>query len=304
MKSEDSGGKIDAPMKVRIATGMKLADKKANAVVISSDPSEAGMMTEGAVGAAVSKSDRRPIPQTLKRRAEISVYPSAVPGFGGFCQTVKTVSAAICSLENLKKAALYTVTSQFARFTCMLLSVIFDVEAMNAATILLLGMIFDFAAVLVLSFGKERTRLPDGDVARRKAPAQREMMLRVGLGCALGAAAFASAVLPAYFVHGDVHSDVGVVSGVTVALILMQMVLLSEIIMGERSILRSGEASAAYFMYALLTVAAVLAIMFVPAVSAVFGDIVPHLGVSITAVAVAVSALAAAEVCKYIRKKK
>ena len=93
---------------------------------------------------------------------------------------MKTVSAAICSLENLKKAALYTVTSQFARFTCMLLSVIFDVEAINAATILLLGMIFDFAAVLVLSFGKERTRLPDGDVARRKAPAQREMMLRVG----------------------------------------------------------------------------------------------------------------------------
>lgn len=303
-KSEDSGGKIDAPMKVRIATVMKLVSVKKNSVVITSDPSEAGMMTDDAVGAAVSKSDRRPIPQTLKRRAEISVYPSAVSGFGGFCDTVKTVAAAVCSLENLKKAALYTVTSQFARFMCMLLSVIFDVEAMNAATILLLGMIFDFAAVLVLSFGKERTRLPDGDMARRKAPTLREMTARVGLGCALGAAAFASAVVPAYLVHGDVHSEVGVVSGVTVALVLMQLVMLSEIIMGERSMLRSGEASTAYFLYALLTVASVLAIMFVPAVSAVFGDVMPHLGVSITAVAVSVMALAAAETVKFIRKKK
>lgn len=303
-KSEDSGGKIDAPMKVRIATVMKLVSVKKNSVVITSDPSEAGMMTDDAVGAAVSKSDRRPIPQTLKRRAEISVYPSAVSGFGGFCETVRTVSAAVCSLENLKKAALYTVTSQFARFMCMLLSVIFDVEAMNAATILLLGMIFDFAAVLVLSFGKERTRLPDGDMTRRKAPTLREMTARVGLGSALGAAAFASAVVPAYLVHDDVHSEVGVVSGVTVALILMQIVMLSEIIMGEKSMLRSGEASTAYFMYALLTVATVLAVMFVPAVSAIFGDIKPHLGVSITAVAVSVMALAAAETVKFIRKKK
>ena len=283
---------------------MKLADEKKNAVVITSDPSEAGMMTDDAVGAAVSKSDRRPIPQTLKRRAEISVYPPSVSGFGGFCETVKTVSAAVCSLENLKKAALYTVTSQFARFACMLLSVIFDVEAMNAATILLLGMIFDFAAVLVLSFGKERTSLPDGDSGKRRVPTLREMAARVGLGCALGAAAFASAVVPAYLVHGDVHSEVGVVSGVTVALILMQMVMLSEIIMGEKSMLRSGEASTAYFLYALLTVATVLVIMFVPAVAAVFGDVMPHLGVSITAVLVSAAALAAAETVKFIRKKK
>ena len=262
------------------------------------------MMTDSAVGAAVSKSDRRPIPQTLKRRAEISVYPSAVSGFGGFCETVKTVSAAVCSLENLKKTALYTVTSQFARFACMLLSVIFDVEAMNAATILLLGMIFDFAAVLVLSFGKERTKLPDGNVSLRLAPTLREMMVRVGLGCALGAAAFASAAVPAYLVHGDVHFEVGIVSGVTIALILMQMVLLSESIMGERSMHRSGEASTAYFLYALLTAASVLAIMFVPAVSAVFGDIVPHLGVCITVVAVAALSLAVTEAYKYIRKKK
>lgn len=303
-KSEDSGGKIDAPMKVRIATVMKLADAKKNAVVITADPSEAGMITEGAVGAAVSKSDRRPIPQTLKRRAEISVYPSAVSGFGGFCETVRTVSAAVCSLENLKKAALYTVTSQFARFMCMLLSVIFDVEAMNAATILLLGMVFDFAAVLVLSFGKERTKLPDGNVAKRRAPTHREMLAHVAYGCVLGAAAFASAVVPAYLAHGDVHSEVGVVSGVTAALILMQMVMLSEFLIGERSVFSSGEASTAYFMYALLTVASVLAIMFVPAVSAVFGDVKPHLGVSITAVAVSVMALAAAETVKYVRKKK
>lgn len=303
-KSEDSGGKIDAPMKVRIATVMKLVDRLKNAVVITSDPSEAGMMTEDAVGAAVSKSDRRPIPQTLKRRAEISVYPSAVPGFGGFCETARTVSAAVCSLENLKKAALYTVSSQFARFVCMLLSIIFDAEAMNAATILLLGMIFDFAAVLVLSFGKERVKLPDGNRAKRLAPTSGEMLTRIAYGCALGVIAFVSAVLPTYLTGADIQTAGGIVSGVTVALLLMQIVTLSEAIIGERGLLRSGEASTAYFMYALLTVAAVLAIMFIPAVPALFGDAVPTLAVSITAVAVSVATLVAIEVVKATRKKK
>ncbi len=303
-RSEDSGGKIDAPMKVRIATVMKLTSKKKNAAVITSDPSESGMMTDETVGVSVSKSDRRPIPQTLKRKSEISVYPSCVSGFGGFCETVRTVSAAVCSLENLKKAALYTVTSQFARFACMLLSVAWDVEAMNAASILLLGMVFDFAAVLVLCFGKERTKLPDGDKSKRRAPTMAEMLTRVAWGCGMGALAFAAAVFPTFFAGSDVRVSGGIVSGVTAALLLMQIVLLSEFIIGERSILRSGEASTAYFMYALLTVATVLAVMFVPSAAKVIGDVKPALAVSITAVASSVVTIAVVEAVKFIRKKK
>lgn len=295
----NSGGKIDDAAKVRMATVRRITEKLDNTVVLTADPTESGMMSDKCIGVAIGTSPSRPIPQTLKRRADISVYPKNQAGYGGFAEAVRAISATVCSLENLRKVALYTVTSQFARLMCMLLSIITDIQLMNAASILLLGMIFDLAAVLVISFSVERCEVSDGDARKKSIPGVKDVLKRAGLGAAGGAFAFLSAVLPSYYTSVNLSSyGNGLVSAASISLLLIQLVFLSEFILDGGALYKSGHASLAYVMYAAMTLLTVMLLMFTDICTVIIGDVNPGWIVSTVSAAGAPVLLGAWEILK------
>jgi len=299
----ENGDKIDAAGKIRLATVRKLVSSISDAMVVTSSPSEAGMITDEVVGVAVSASNLRPIPQSLKRKSKISVYPAGDAGFGGFGETVKALSASICSLENLRRTVLYTVTSQTARLICTLLAILADIPMMSAANILLLGMIFDFLAVLVLAFSPERRALPDGDKARRQIPNIKDVMWQVLIGCVTGLSVFASVVLSSYFTGASLASGQGMVSASTIALILAQLVLLSEIILDGTSLARAGRSNVAYFAYSVISLLGVLVLTFSTGAVSLIGDVNPTWIVTTISAASSIVILAVYETIKLISSK-
>lgn len=271
----EEGGKIDAAGKIRLATVRKLVSQIPGALVMTSVPSESGMVTDDCVGVAISASNMRPIPQSLKRKSEISVYPAGDAGFGGFAETVKAVASSVCALENLRKTVIYTVTSQTARLVCTLLAIIIDVPLMNAANILLLGMIFDFLAILVLSFTPERCTVPDGADERKQIPSVKVLSKQVLIGLVAGITVFMSVTLSSHFTGVDIGLGKGMISASTIALILCQLVLLSEIIIDGTALFRAGSSNVAYFVYAVISLLTVLLLTFSVGVSLFVGDVNP-----------------------------
>ena len=300
----EEGGQIDAAGKIRLATVRKLVSLIPNSLVMTSVPSESGMITEDSVGVAISASSMRPIPQSLKRKSEVSVYPSEDAGFGGFVEAVKAVSASVCALENLRKTVLYTVTSQTARLVCTLLAVLLDMPLMNAANILLLGMIFDFLAIVVLAFTPERCNVPDGVSERRKIPSVKDLSKQVLVGLITGITVFVSVTLSSYFTGVNISVGHGMVSASAIALILGQLVLLSEVILDGTSLLNGGGANVAYFAYAVLSLFAVLLLTFSKGAALFIGDVNPSWIVCTVSAASSFLILGAYEAVKLIVSKK
>ncbi len=195
--SGSDSGSVDAALKMRTAIVRKLADSIPGICVITSEPSEAAMMAKGTVGAAVSRSRNRPIPQTLKRRAKISIYPSAEyeEGYGGFFGAVKAIAASTLALENLRRTAIFTLMSQSVRIACTLLCVIFGGKISITAAILFSGMILDFLSVLAISFRAKQDEVLVGDASEREIPDLRQSIRRSGIGLLIGCAEFGFARL-------------------------------------------------------------------------------------------------------------
>lgn len=222
-KSSDS---VSESLRVRLAVTKKLADSISGVGVITSEPNESAMFADGVVGSAVSGSRSRPIPQSLKRRAKISVYPAADEGCGGFGGTVRTVAASVCALENLRRASIFTLLSQGARLACVVLSVIVGMGITNVASILLLGMIFDFLSVLAISFGRERRGVLDGNPSERQIPGLRESLVCSFFGILTGTAAFGFALLGGRLVFGSAECIGEMTTTLTVSMLLSQLALL------------------------------------------------------------------------------
>ena len=296
-----TGAKIDEAGKVRIATARKLVESIDGSALITSEPSESGMMTDSAVGSALSDSKHRPIPQTLKRRAEMSVYPKSDAGCGGFSETLRAIAASICSLENLRKTAVYTVSSQGARLICVLLSMLFGVGVMNAANILLLGMIFDFLAVIVLSFAGERRATPDGDEARRALPSLKDVAVGMLKGALAGAVSFAAVMLSSTLAESA--SLEGMVSALTASLLLVQLILLSETLLDGGVLYRAGETNLSYFLYAALSLAGVLSLTFSTTACSFIGGVCPDWIVSTSSAVAALVFFGIYELFKLIVRK-
>ena len=265
--------KIDAAAKVRLATVRALGNALEGAAVVTGEPAEAGMLSEKTVGIAVSKAPDRPIPQTLKRRAEVSVYPNAGAGYGGFVGTLRAVTASVSSLENLRRGALFALASQAARLICTVLSIVFGLSAMNASSILLLGMIFDFAGVLVLAFAPDKYSFTRREKKYGGLPDRASMVHMSLLGGLLGAVCFA--VCSATTVLTG--NALGLVPALTASLILTQLVLLSEALLDGGQLMKSSEVNSAYVFYAALSLAVVLLFYFAEGFCAFFGASAPAL---------------------------
>ncbi len=260
--------KIDANAKLRLATVKKLTDKLPGCAVLTGEPSEAGMMAENVVGSAVSKASFRPIPQTLKRKAELAVYPTEKAGYGGFVGTVSGISAAIRAVVNLRRAVHYCMMSQAMRIVCTLLSILFGISALNAPSILLLGLVFDFAAVGVIAFSQPNT----DKNAEIGLPKKKQILTSFGKGAIVGFVSFIIIYVVTLLLPNDLPSSS---IGMTASLILAQMVLLSENLLGGHRVFKRGYVNYAYVLYGVLTLVVVLLMNFSSAFCTFMGGALP-----------------------------
>lgn len=94
--------------------------------------------------------------QTARVAADVLISKSGEHEGG-----IKDIYSAVCDAKNayfnLKHAASYLIMSQTARLMLVLYSVIFKLDIMSPAQILVWGLIFDFIAVLIMAFEKPRT---------------------------------------------------------------------------------------------------------------------------------------------------
>lgn len=292
--------KIDAAAKVRLATVRRLGEAIDGAAVVTGEPAEAGMLSEKSVGIAVSKAPDRPIPQTLKRRAEVSVYPNAGAGYGGFVGTLRAVIASVSCLENLRRAVLFAMMSQAARIMCTVLSIVFGLSAMNAANILLLGMIFDFLGVLVLAFAPDKYSFMRREKHSCQLPDRVASLKASAVGCLIGAVCF-GVTSTVTTVIGNLD---GIVPSLTCALILCQLVLISELLLDGGLLIRSGEVNTAYILYAILSLVTVLMFAFANEFCVFFGAVVPSVW-SVTASGLCAPVLLAVlEISKKLKNNK
>ncbi len=111
---------------------------------------DARLLTLGDVAVAVGDSDTRPLPQPLKARADVIIYPTG--GNGGLAESVEAMCQSRRALYHLWCAAVYLGASQISRMVLLLFAVIFGFTMPQTAVLLGIGLVMDFAAVLVMAF--------------------------------------------------------------------------------------------------------------------------------------------------------
>ena len=127
------------------------ADKAGKTAVVCRNVLDARLLTLGDVK-IVAGSATRPLPQPLKARADVVIYPKN--RHGGFAEAVEAVSEARRALSNLWNAAVYLTVSQISRLVMLLCGILPGGLIPSPSAVLLWGLILDFAAVLAMSFVK------------------------------------------------------------------------------------------------------------------------------------------------------
>lgn len=204
---------------------------------------DARLLTLGDSAAAVATGGRS-LPQPLKAKADMTVYPKGESG--GLAEVVEAMYQSRRALYHLWCAAVYLSVSQVARMVLLLFSVLFRYPMPSAAILLFLGLILDFVAVLVMAFIRvpekpltipdERLRLPTGKGA-------------FGVLAALGLLwGVLEGCLP--LICNLLHLPT---TGVLVASILLTQLLFSGAV-GQRESFFRCRFHMAYGLYALLTI--------------------------------------------------
>jgi len=111
---------------------------------------DARLLTLGDAAVAVGDSDTRPMTQPLKAKADVLVYPGG--GHGGLAEAVGSVIQSRRALFHLWGAAVYLSSSQLSRTVLLLCSVLCGFAMPDPEVLLAIGLLLDFAAVLVMAF--------------------------------------------------------------------------------------------------------------------------------------------------------
>ena len=142
---------------------------------------DSGVIASADVGIAVSKSDMKTIPGTLSAQAALLVYnhpdrkkqSSAEAGFGGLDGTVSAKHIVDRMFAGIEAAKYYLTASQCARLVVMLGAVVFGTPLLSAVNLLVWGLLFDFAGILVMAFAA-----PEGEFTK---PVGKNRWLRAAL---------------------------------------------------------------------------------------------------------------------------
>ncbi|MBQ2766052.1 MAG: cation-transporting P-type ATPase [Clostridia bacterium] len=122
---------------------------------------DSGVLAAADVGFAVSGSSMKAIPSTLASQASVLVKindsPSTEHGVGGISGVIGAVEAASVMFSNMEAAKTYLTASQCARLAVMLSSIIFGIPLLSPVFILVWGLLFDFAAILMMAFASPKS---------------------------------------------------------------------------------------------------------------------------------------------------
>lgn len=119
---------------------------------------DSGVLAAADIGIATARSKIRTVPEILTKNATVIVHreggKAVEAGFGGLGGIVRAMRMSSRVLCNISAAKFYLTASQIARLVVILSAVLFDIPLLSAVFILIWGLLFDFAAVLMMSFEK------------------------------------------------------------------------------------------------------------------------------------------------------
>ncbi len=127
----------------------KLGDKT---ITIGKKVWDSGAMAESEYGITVV-SGMKNIPETLAKNSDAVVYSESKNSYGGLDGIVRVFKTSKRVLSDIASAEFYFTASNTVRVVLMVTSVLFGVGTLSPVFILVWGLLFDFAAVLVMAFG-------------------------------------------------------------------------------------------------------------------------------------------------------
>ena len=265
--------------------------------VVTREALDSRMMNGSSVGIAVSSDRYRPIPQTLKRRSGITVYPSAGGNSGGFAESFRVIAGCIRSLNNISAAMMYVISSQTARIICAVAAAFLGAGLNNPVGILTLGLIFDFFAVIAMAFSRkeELTRESDGHSGKK-------FVSGVVYGAVWGVLCSLVPVA-GLFEKNRYPMTAGASSAVMIAMLLCQLTSVSAYIADGFSP-KKYRPGRAYVCYGALTVLLCVLLVVSRKVCSVFGDSLPPVSMIVAALSSAVVLFAASFAMKKILARK
>lgn len=139
-------------------------DKPATVSVVGREVWDSGAIMRADNGYAVVRSKYRNVPESLLKNAQVVVDTSekqSESGYGGVIGVTRGIKAARRIIYNTGAAKNYLTISQCARLIVLLSAVLLGTPLISAVFILLWGLIFDFVAVLVMSFEQGNGKLFD-----------------------------------------------------------------------------------------------------------------------------------------------
>ncbi len=264
----DPGLKKTAISNIRCSVVGKIVKDRDDVSVITKEALDSRMMNGKTVGIAVSSHANRPIPQTLKRRSKITVYPDGPEGCGGFKETSFAILSAMRGLRNLSGALLYTVFSQTARIAAALIAAFSGVGLKDPVGILLLGIVLDFLSILTLAFRSDSLSISNeraGTVSLKKAGLYALTGIITGV--------IAGVVPLSGFFSGSVSSGASTAS--FLSLLLCEFVAATFIFMRGRS--KNEKLPVAYILYSAAIAVLFVIVSFISPVSLLVGDGSPAL---------------------------
>ena len=222
---------------------------------VGRDVSDLDVLRQADVGFASAASAYRPVPEPLSRNAAAVVRPCLKTGRGGLDGILRSFRIARQAVRNIKAAAFYMTSAQIARLVVILAAVLVpQIPLLDEVSILVWGLLFDFAAILVMAFEH------DDDVPRDDADRTGKFMpisirSAVGAGLVWGFSAPLLIVLlkflqPHFHLHFEAGEDVSLLVG---TLLLCGLVMASEC-MKRGSLFRHVRINYAFFGFALMTI--------------------------------------------------
>ncbi len=222
---------------------------------VGREVSDLDVLHQADVGFAVAGSSYRPVPEPLSRNAAAVVRPASKMGRGGFGGILRSFKTAGQAVRNIKAAAFYLTSAQIARLAVILAAVLIpQVPLLDEVSILVWGLLFDFAAVLVMAFEHDGD-VPRGDADRTGKFIPISIRNAAGAGLAWGLSAptlvlLLKLVQPYLRLRFDAGEDITLLVG---TLLLCGLVMASES-MKRGSLFHHVRINYAFFGFALMTI--------------------------------------------------
>ncbi len=258
---------IPASMKSEVMKKIMAGEKENRPVTaaVGHEVSDLDVLRQADIGFASASSPYRPVPEPLSRSAAAVVRPLSGTGRGGLGGILRSFRIARQAVRNIKAAAFYMTSAQVARLAVILSAVLLpQVPLLDEVSILVWGLLFDFAAVLVMAFEH------DDDVPRdvmektgKFIPISIRKAVGAGLGWGLSAPALVfvlKLLRPVFRLRFDAGADITLLAG---TLLLCGLVMASEC-MKRGSLFRHVRINYAFFGFALMTVVLVPLILLTP----------------------------------------